>query len=631
MTNFCCNRFYLCMFALLALFGLTVCSAKSSSNSVGPSVELIDRSSSGLVTGDLTYVKGTYSSCTARLDGQKWSVAIGSSTKLEDELSVVKNDDTCKLVLTSLQTTGMFSADPAILLGTAYANNASKFGSPVQFYANAKLSTATFSSAFTLTILVSDNLGTASGNKNPSYATVSTTSVTASGVPSPDYTVDMTNLTLLVDAHNLVTTATGTVDLTPVSQTGQWYVVTGTSTPLSTPPSYAEVDTAYLAAAHYTINAPTIAAWKLGMVGEDLSAPGVKRTIVIANVLHDVRAYEVIAMTFSGQCGLPCTHGTFTPTGSMTEPRFNPTAELLADGRVLVIAGIDSVGTPLATADLYDPATGTFTATGPMTTDRYYSTATLLPDGKVLVAGGYSGTTISSAEVYDPTTGISTPTGKMAVPRYINTATRLLDGTVLIAGGCNEQYTHPSAELYKPTMRTFTTVPGSLVTPRSMHTATLLPSGKVLLSGGHICGWDYSSPSTYLSTAELYDPATGTFSATGAMSVARAETATALLANGKVLFAGGHTGASTVSIAELYDPATGLLTVTGALTENRYGGRAVLLQTGKVLVVGGYNGTSYLASAELYDPIAGTFAATGAMSVTRLSTQAIRLPKPNPS
>ena len=38
MTNFCCNRFYLCMFALLALFGLTVCSAKSSSNSVGPSV-----------------------------------------------------------------------------------------------------------------------------------------------------------------------------------------------------------------------------------------------------------------------------------------------------------------------------------------------------------------------------------------------------------------------------------------------------------------------------------------------------------------------------------------------------------------------------------------------------------------
>ena len=24
MTNFCCNRFYLCMFALLALFGLSV-------------------------------------------------------------------------------------------------------------------------------------------------------------------------------------------------------------------------------------------------------------------------------------------------------------------------------------------------------------------------------------------------------------------------------------------------------------------------------------------------------------------------------------------------------------------------------------------------------------------------------
>jgi hypothetical protein len=55
---------------------------------------------------------------------------------------------------------------------------------------------------------------------------------------------------------------------------------------------------------------------------------------------------------------------------------------------------------------------------------------------------------------------------------------------------------------------------GSLATPRDAHTATLLLNGKVLVAGGDNGG-------TVLASAELYDPATGMWTATGSLSTAR--------------------------------------------------------------------------------------------------------------
>ena len=45
--------------------------------------------------------------------------------------------------------------------------------------------------------------------------------------------------------------------------------------------------------------------------------------------------------------------------------------------------------------------------------------------------------------------------------------------------------------------------------------ATLLPNGKVLVAGG------YDMNFNYLSSAELYDPASGTWTATGSLATAR--------------------------------------------------------------------------------------------------------------
>ena len=111
----------------------------------------------------------------------------------------------------------------------------------------------------------------------------------------------------------------------------------------------------------------------------------------------------------------PTAKGTWTATGSLIEARFEPTATLLKDGKVLIAGGF-RLG-PLAGAELYDPATGSWAATAPLLAARNSHTATLLPDGRVLIAGGEDGTAaLASADLYDPATKAWTATGAMLAP-----------------------------------------------------------------------------------------------------------------------------------------------------------------------------------------------------------------------
>jgi N-acetylneuraminic acid mutarotase len=151
-------------------------------------------------------------------------------------------------------------------------------------------------------------------------------------------------------------------------------------------------------------------------------------------------------------------------------------------------------------------------------------------------------------------------------------------------------------------------------TPRYGLTATLLANGKVLVAGGYNTG--------YLNSAELYDPATGTWSFTGSLNTPRYLHTATLLANGKVLVVGGYNGGF-LNSAELYDPATGTWIVTGSLNTPRYVPTATLLANGKVLVVGGDNSGS---SAELYDPATGTWSITGSLKTPRGLHTATLLP-----
>lgn len=347
----------------------------------------------------------------------------------------------------------------------------------------------------------------------------------------------------------------------------------------------------------------------------------------LAKWLAASRGRAVVVLAFFALAAVPrpaaAQSGLFVPTGTLNTARYSHTATQLPDGKVL-IAGGNTTESASASAERYDPVAGTFTATGSLLQGRSEHTATLLPNGKVLIVGGWAmfpGAlwTTGSAELYDPATGTFTATGSMAATRRGHTATLLPNGQVLVAGGTSGPTPLATAELYDPEAGVFTGTGGTMGTARAQHTATLLPNGKVLIAGGY--------PMT--AGAELYDPADrrgGSFTPTGSMNTPRQLHTATLLPNGKVLVAGTYprygTSEPLTARVELYDPAAGTFTAAGNMTMARSGPTATLLPGGKVLIAGGdgYNDFGMIvpvASAELYDPLTGTSSGTGSMSTTR--------------
>jgi len=287
------------------------------------------------------------------------------------------------------------------------------------------------------------------------------------------------------------------------------------------------------------------------------------------------------------------------------------TATRLPTGEVLIAGGF-SVAGYLATTELFDPATNSFHSSGSMAEARRQHTATLLNNGKVLIAGGFGldptgANTLSSAELYDLATGTFSSAGTMSTVRTGHTASLLNDGRVLISGGntlctanvCGFINAFATAELYDPATNAFSGT-GGMATARFQHTATVLPSGLIVISGGQTpdAGGTQYIP---VASIEIYDPATGTFSPGGSLTVARSSHTATLLDNGQILFTGGLDLTRTpLKSAELYTPATHISIAVSDMSDPRVGHTATILPNGQVLVAGGSNGASDLASGEIF-------------------------------
>jgi WD40 repeat protein len=296
-----------------------------------------------------------------------------------------------------------------------------------------------------------------------------------------------------------------------------------------------------------------------------------------------------------------------TPTGNLAVRRFSQTATLLPNGKVLIAGGMERNGKWDSSAELYDPRTGKFVATASMASPRACHTSTLLPDGKVLIAGGSSGMDLmlSSSELYDPATSTFKPSGNLTGPRCGGAAVLLKSGKVLLVGGegAHEDERLATAELYDPSTGRFSAT-GSMHVPRNSHRAVLLQDGRVLVIGGDSAG---NYPNARIeASAEIYDPATGRFTPTGSMKIARHKFAAVVLADGEVLVAGGSDNRDwrgKYASAEIFSAATGKFSPVGDMSSPRFKltNAAVRLPDGRVLIAGGAE------QPEIYDPAVKTF------------------------
>ncbi|MEM0999892.1 MAG: T9SS type A sorting domain-containing protein [Bacteroidota bacterium] len=230
---------------------------------------------------------------------------------------------------------------------------------------------------------------------------------------------------------------------------------------------------------------------------------------------------------------------------------------------------------------------GPYRSTGNYTCDVGFSTPQpVLERGLLALSSGKVAAFYANGfTVYDPTTQ-TTITRILPINRPVYEAVELSNGQILLYGGTSVN--NLEIPLVVDTANFTVQTINNLNFAHVRSTAINLPGGLTLLAGILGC--------------ELFDPATLTATVTGSMITPRTRSALVLLPNGQILSAAGSNtiGSNSSLFTEVYNPATGQWTAGPNLLSPRYDAQMTVTAAGKVLITGG---THLALDFEEYDPL----------------------------
>lgn len=213
----------------------------------------------------------------------------------------------------------------------------------------------------------------------------------------------------------------------------------------------------------------------------------------------------------------------------------------------------------------------------------------------------------------------------------------------LVVGGATGSMIHPvavaSTQRFDSLARTWTSGP-NLTVARCSHGAVRLLDGRILIAGGMTNAGGANTGGPAITHCEIYDPATDTFSPTGAMAQPRSALALTLLPDGRVLASGGFTDWTNAGLnfaarlntaqatTEIWSPTTGAWTAGPTMNSPRAGHTATVLANGSVLLVTGVSGGAvhfisgfgnievpvFTSSCQVFDPATNQLSAAGSVS-----------------
>jgi hypothetical protein len=243
---------------------------------------------------------------------------------------------------------------------------------------------------------------------------------------------------------------------------------------------------------------------------------------------------------------------TWTPGPDLSQARWYPTSLTLGNNRSLVFGGQANAGTASNTVDEYDPVANTVTRL-PVTATKpvgLYPRMHLLPNGKILKSGPARASAYFSRSTSSWANGPSMLIGSRTRGNSI-----LLPGAtrVLTVGGQTNTAGAPTgtAEILDTAAATPKwTSTGSLNNPRILANTINLPDGSVLIIGGG-AQFKYTGP---VFIPEIWNPATGTWTAMAPQRGSRMYHSTALLLpDGRVLSCGQDNG-PLARFGEIFSP-----------------------------------------------------------------------------